>query len=1363
MSLDYINPLSNLYNEFLIMLDNMVIKYNCKADVYETTEMTRNADGYLDAIQKKDTFLTYNDYTDEDFDAVGLYDYDIRKKALTDVRAIPVDNYNEITGKGTQYRQKLLERRRQQVIDEYVEPNNYYRMLNGQPDVGTDSRFFFYVSEDIGKEYNISTEIPIHEIQDYYNNLDPEFPDRGDQIMSILEGIGYIDVIRNASRENKYMIYGGTLSGISATLTSAARKELKTTAVKINLTNDLNPITGYKANKNIYYSVSTVATFAGLDTSVGDWIIGTDTGWKKVDTSVKVTGESSSVAYPYLNYLGSKRISILSSRKAKNFSILYLDRNLIRSNVYDTFIDIYNQCRDYMTTVVYQYDFKAFMAYYDNFIAMCIMLMAELHLINKQIPYEVKRNFFDTYALRMLYEAYNIPYDVYADIDTQNLIAQNLNMLIVNKATNKVIYNIANLLGFNNLTAYKYYLARKHKFDPYGNPIFATTQQFNSDTGEIETVPDYKAMYDIYFQKEELMENDFIESFRTQVNRVEYDNITPNDPFWWEDQNLIDRKYQTDYNFVETKYLSLGLSYNMTEVLFENIILLKTIIANEKKLEGISLDLPKITAGASVPLFDTIILLICLVCKKHNLYGDIISLPTSIISVLDYLNSRDRELGLVDTFSFDFDYFIDAIESDDTIENVKRALGKIVHALKDEDGNFYVFDNSPYYTYYSGYELDSNNKPVVLEENIEHRIIEDYIKSGKLEEYDFFDVHGDDVDRFETYIKNIQALNDDNKTRAEKIEALNTVYQNIKELYKFLNEKMLDEDDKERYNALRTFYQAAFYAKEIQDVFGIKWTDSQGVLHERTAKNFYEYLYFKNRMLYSAIFHVDYEEEYDNFLKTRTFPTFILSTVDNSDSLLVIDDSDNVGENQIHISDVINHIPNIKVGERVEVYSNLEYNQFEDNVKAGKIDIPYDTIKGITDGEANNESFTSSTIYYYVNHIISRLKQIVDDVNYSYMLNNTSTLLEELLIKMIKFIKSYTVDFIGLDIVFICDFKPENLLRLIDKVHYIDKTIVPRETLNFSFWDSIKTYINYDLDDRFGFRDIIPKPWFTDPDNTGEMPSRRGIFAWYDATSSALNLGNLYNITNTINTSNADSSVMPYSAMFNTTLLEVSSPKLEVKDDYFDITYDEDYTSSPSSYSGIRVDSGSSINTIIKDRYAYTVYMICKSDDIGDYTGFPEESQGPSVRFLNTPLVDIYSGLGTTTLNIREFVPQGSSISLKNNFVEILTNKDARDWHVIGMTQTKNTVRIYIDGERCLDHTFSNHGDYTDGDSADFQVYTMPNRNLGKGFRDIKNSYSHYMCGIQMKAYLVANINHNSAELQENTKWLYNKYITEAE
>ena len=73
------------------------------------------------------------------------------------------------------------------------------------------------------------------------------------------------------------------------------------------------------------------------------------------------------------------------------------------------------------------------------------------------------------------------------------------------------------------------------------------------------------------------------------------------------------------------------------------------------------------------------------------------------------------------------------------------------------------------------------------------------------------------------------------------------------------------------------------------------------------------------------------------------------------------------------------------------------------------------------------------------------------------MINDTSTPLEDLLLKIIRFVKSYTVDMLGLDIIYICDFKTENMIRLIDEIDYINKTIqLPETTLLMPFKDQIK-------------------------------------------------------------------------------------------------------------------------------------------------------------------------------------------------------------------------------------------------------------------------------------------------------------------
>ena len=139
MSDSNLNPLGNIYTSFLTILKNITIKYNGKAEEYETMEIRGNADGYFDALQKRDTFYTYSNYTEEELLAVGIPEDKIFVYQTTP-RSIPKE-----------YQQPLLDNRRKSIIENYVEKNNYYRMLNGQPDIEDDE--FIYCPEEYGLKY----------------------------------------------------------------------------------------------------------------------------------------------------------------------------------------------------------------------------------------------------------------------------------------------------------------------------------------------------------------------------------------------------------------------------------------------------------------------------------------------------------------------------------------------------------------------------------------------------------------------------------------------------------------------------------------------------------------------------------------------------------------------------------------------------------------------------------------------------------------------------------------------------------------------------------------------------------------------------------------------------------------------------------------------------------------------------------------------------------------------------------------------------------------------------------------------------------------------------------------------------------
>lgn len=843
MGLNNMNPMANIYKDFIKILQTMTIKYSYLAEENETFETKKLADGWIEAKQKKDNFYTYRDYSKQELDAVGIIDYKIISKVLQgEIDSVPEDK-----------REALLLLRRQRVLDRFEEQNEYYRMLNGYPPIKTKPNKMHYVPKEIAKAYNIEKSVPIHKLQDYYNKIkDGE----GDRIINLIDGLGIIKNLKKSHPDETY-----------------------------------------------------------------------------------------------LNYLGSNRIDLIKARRAKNFEILSLDKANIKSNVFDAFTDMYGKCRDYFVNTVFVNTFRSFFDYYDNFIAMCIMVMTMQQLIMKQIPFEVERNFFDVYAVQMLYDAYNIPYDLDIDEETQNNIVRNLNLIIQNKATDKVIYDIGKILGFNNLKVYKYFLGKEHRYDIYGVPIFKYKEQFNNDTGEVETVPDYEAMYDIYFEKEELKNNDFIQTFNSKINRVEYEDVTTGDPFWWEDQNLYHRKWDVDYNFVETKYLSLGLSYSMTDIIFENIILLKLLISQESKISDITLSIPKILDGVNVPIFDLVILLICLVAKKHNLTGEIISIPTQVINVLDYLqNTEGGEEYLVDTFSFNFDYLLSE-------EGIKET-NKLKDMLGEEDAKLFT-------SYISVLSIDSN------------------------------------------------------ADQATKIKTLNLMYDNIKKLNAFLQLKMTACADKEMYYCIKTLQRAIFYSKEVKSVFTITGKTTG---FKRTAFNYFEYLHFKNPKLYSAIFKFNEEDAYKEYC---------------------------------------------------EVYpdKNITYEEFLSRLEKGLIQVSYDNLR--IDEMSGNAKISEETIYYYINHIISRFKTIINKINFLYMENDAAVPLQELLVKLVKFAKSFTVDMLDLDIIYICDMKDQNMIRLIDVPWYINKLIAPNDRINLSHSDIVKKIIaQYELEDKINLKDL---------------------------------------------------------------------------------------------------------------------------------------------------------------------------------------------------------------------------------------------------------------------------------------------------
>lgn len=716
----------------------------------------------------------------------------------------------------------------------------------------------------------------------------------------------------------------------------------------------------------------------------------------------------------YLKYIGSSRISLKVARKAKNFAIIQLKNEKIRQSIYDQFVYYYEMCRDYFVKVIYVQDFKGIIEYYDNFIAMSIMVMTLQQLLVRQISLGVKREFFDIYAVKALYEAYNIPYNLYIDEETQQDIIQNLNLLIQNKATNKICYDIAQLLGFPNLSIYKYYLAKQQKFDSDGLPIIQTKEKFNEDTGETETVYDWEAMYRVYFMKEELNNQDFISTFNDATNEVPYKDITNDDPFWIEDTNLLNKLWESEYNFVESKYLGIGISYSMTDIIFENIMLLKLLMQKSDDIDDIRIKLPRITGNADIPIFDIIVLLVCLTASKHNLCGEIISKPVDLVHVMDNNPDSDwRNLPGIDIYSdalqINYSHYL---FGDNRKYFLVNSLGEEV-GITEADAIIQKFLHSNGNVDYEKFLVDT------------FQIDFDYFKSQEWNDEMIY-MHSilgeDDFNKLLSYVSVLEVAG----SSADKIECINQMYSNIKNLYKWLNYKISTTDNRLEYYHYKEIYNAVYYSKEMKDTFTI--TTPLGIT--RIAIDYFEYLYYRNPTLYNAIYSFDMNAEWHKYLEANHY----------MESQFPFEDFQFIMEDGSYISGV-NYRPR------------------------------FDTMK---DTSVDDVNVKNEVIYQYVNHIIARLETIMRGVNYMYLLNDTATPLQTLLEKLIIFFKSFTVDMVKTDMLFVCDLKAESLLRFFDEIGYIAKWIVPKDQFNLRYADTINRIISRAITkDKLSFHDIM--------------------------------------------------------------------------------------------------------------------------------------------------------------------------------------------------------------------------------------------------------------------------------------------------
>lgn len=345
----------------------------------------------------------------------------------------------------------------------------------------------------------------------------------------------------------------------------------------------------------------------------------------------------------YLNFLGEDKIDIVTAREASNFSIIRMKISDVDNFYYD-FHKLYSECREYFMSVSYIKENSSRHEYYDNFIGLMIMTMTIQRMFVRTFKYGIDRDFYDLASIKLLFDSYNVPFFEEIPISYQRILMKNLNSLLKYKSSDKVLYSICELLGFGDINILKFYLSKVHKMDSNGNPIFLYKEVMNEQTGEMETVYDYEKMFSFQWKTVELRERDVPSAMLNTPINESYESVVANDPFWVDDDDLRKMLYESEFNYVESKYLRMNLSYSLTSIIFDAIYASRMLADNREKTSKLTMKLPRIFGDKSVPIFNVIMLLTALVCKKNNFKGNIITQPSQVLSVLGFNFKADFKL-----------------------------------------------------------------------------------------------------------------------------------------------------------------------------------------------------------------------------------------------------------------------------------------------------------------------------------------------------------------------------------------------------------------------------------------------------------------------------------------------------------------------------------------------------------------------------------------------------------------------------------------------------------------------------------------------------------------------------------------------
>lgn len=605
------NISDGLWEDLKVVLDYLVIKDKYLADSCETDESKHDALVYFSALHHTGSILLYSDYlTYEIFASTMVTESDeFIQECLENPILTP-----------EKYRAAIIKKVEVDVLKDYVEKNEYYRVLIGLPPLSDTPDKYLYLDNTTYEEYGIK-QITVNGITRY-------------------PAIHELDVITQG-------------------------------------------------------------------------IISRTENFKKI--------KDSHPEAEWLNFIGENKIPLEQARNANEFEIIRLFPSMdtaITPTLVTKFSDEYNRARTWITRVMWNADLEQTSYSYRQFVGFAIMIKALRMTLNRQFDGIIENSFLNDTLVNILFDLYRLPQSLNRlPRENRRKLALELRRIIRDRASNKVLYDVARILGFDNIVISKIVLNKIQLFegddqeavhariqnvhDPLTNELVDVDDPYHSFMRQTQAIDilspypnddiinqrhikdyvrevtgpdprwwednDITATDGIFPSDEEgFLRNDADEikkkefnpqMFKTNIFGNPNDYDIPNDDkssyeyddlYWSISENMRRHPswYFPGYNSVDTKYMMLTYHYSMAEKMFEMIYLMRYLLDKKKNTEEYKVTLPIYGGKDPHSIYDIVLFLVCGLNRlmfgplkseyATNKYGQIINNETGYRRICGY-------------------------------------------------------------------------------------------------------------------------------------------------------------------------------------------------------------------------------------------------------------------------------------------------------------------------------------------------------------------------------------------------------------------------------------------------------------------------------------------------------------------------------------------------------------------------------------------------------------------------------------------------------------------------------------------------------------------------------------------------------